>query len=321
MTLRRSLLTILVGTLAVFGGARSAAAAAPVPIAVGDVAPLAADWPQFVAADKGFYRDAGVAPDVTYVGNVANTVQQLVGGSFDIAVSTFDTAVRAIANGGGALMIGATVTKYPYSVMVAPSITSLADLKGKTIILPFKKDFLTLIWNQWVTQHGLKPTDIDQIYDGATPNRFAALAAGRVQAAVLGQPFDFKAADQGDRTLLDLGAYARQYGFLVILSRADWLSGHAAAARGYLAALSRAIDWIYDPANRDEAIAILARGTKLAPDLAARTYDYYVKDLHPFSRKLAIPPRIVAATVDTLVAQGDIKRPSRPLTDLRYLPR
>ena len=71
----------------------------PKKVAIGDVAPIAPDWPSFVAKDKGFYQRAGIDPEVTYVGNVANTVQQMVGGSFGIAVSTFDTAIRAIAKG------------------------------------------------------------------------------------------------------------------------------------------------------------------------------------------------------------------------------
>ena len=41
-------------------------------IEVGDVSPTAPNWPSFVAEDEGFYRKAGVAPKVTYVGNVAD---------------------------------------------------------------------------------------------------------------------------------------------------------------------------------------------------------------------------------------------------------
>jgi ABC-type nitrate/sulfonate/bicarbonate transport system substrate-binding protein len=299
----------------------SASAQALKKVRVGDVAPIAADWPHFVARDKGFYRREGVDAEVTYVGNVANTVQQLAGGTFDVAVSTFDTAIRAIAKGADVVMIGGGVTKYPYSIMTAKNVGKLADLKGKRIILPFNKDLLTIVWNRWVTEHGMKPTDIDQVYDGATPNRFAALTSGTVQAALLGQPFDFKAKEQGYNKLVDLGAYAKEYGFLVFLGRPQWLKANPDAAKAYLRALSAAIDWIYDPKNRDEAIAILAKGTKLDASLAAMTYDYYVKDLQPFSRKLAIPQAIVDGTVKTLVELGDIKKPTKPMVDITYLPK
>ena len=42
----------------------------------------------------------------------------------------------------------------------------------------------------------MRPDDIEQVYAGATPNRLAALVSGAVQAALLTQPFDFRAAAQ-----------------------------------------------------------------------------------------------------------------------------
>jgi ABC-type nitrate/sulfonate/bicarbonate transport system substrate-binding protein len=195
-------------------------------------------------------------------------------------------------------------------------------MKGKKIILPFPKDLLTIVWNRWLTEQGMKPDEVEQVYTGATPNRLAALVSGAVQAALLTQPFDFRAQAQGYRKLVDLGAYGKEYGFLTVLARPQWLHDNPDTARGYLRAVSDAVDWLYDPANREEAIAILARETKLEPAIAAQTYDYYVKDLQPFSRKLAIPDEIISTTVKTLIDLGDIK-PEAVTTryvDRSYLP-
>jgi NitT/TauT family transport system substrate-binding protein len=289
----------------------------------GQVSKTASNWANFIAAEKGFFRREGVELDTVYVGNVANTVQQLVAGSFDVASSTFDTAVRAIANGGDAVMIGGAVTKYPYSIMTVASVTSAADMKGKRIILPFAKDLLTIVWNRWLTEKGMRPEDVEQTYTGATPNRLAALVSGAVEAALLTQPFDFRAQAQGYRKLVDLGAFGKEYGFLTVLARPLWLRDNPETARGYLRALATAVDWLYDPANRNEAIEILARETKLDPAIATQTYDYYVGELQPFSRKLAIPDQIVRSTVKTLIELGDIKpdAATAKYVDLSYLPR
>jgi ABC-type nitrate/sulfonate/bicarbonate transport system substrate-binding protein len=144
-----------------------------------------------------------------------------------------------------------------------------------------------------------------------------------VQAALVSQPFDFRAAGQGYHKLLDIGAYAKDYGFLVVLGRPQWLRSNPDAARGYLRALSAGVDWLYDPANREEAIAILAKHTKLEQSFAEQTYEYYVNQLQPFSRKLAIPETIVQTTLKTLVDLGDVKQTdstARKLMDLTYLP-
>lgn len=310
-------------SLAMTCGAPWARAAEVKTLAIGDVAPIAPDWPSFVAKAKGFYEKENINPQITYVGNVANTVQQMVGGSFGISVSTFDTAIRAIAKGADAVMIGGLVVKYPYSVMSDGNIKTPADMKGKRVILPFQKDLLTFVWNQWLKSQGLDPKSIDQVYDGATPNRYAALVAHQVQAAVLSQPFDFRAAAEGYRKLLDIGAYGKDYGFLVILSKPSWLKEHGDEARGYLKALSNAVEWLYDAKNHDEAVKILAENTKLSPQFAAQTYDYYINDVKPFSRKLAIPSGVVENTIKTLVELGDIKGSevdAKKIIDASYLP-
>lgn len=293
-------------------------------LAIGDVAPIAPDWPSFVAKAKGFYEKENLNPQITYVGNVANTVQQMVGGSFGISVSTFDTAIRAIAKGADAVMIGGLVVKYPYSIMSDGNIKSAADMKGKRVILPFQKDLLTFVWNQWITSQGVDTKAIDQVYDGATPNRYTSLVAHQVQAALLSQPFDFRAAADGYHKLLDIGAYGKDYGFLVILSKPSWLKEHGDEARGYLKALSDAVDWLYDTKNQEEAVKILAANTHLSPEFAAQTYDYYIRELKPFSRKLEIPPGIVENTIRTLSEIGDIKKSevdAKVILDANYLPK
>ena len=289
----------------------------------GQVSKTAPNWPGFIATEKGFFRREGIELETVYVGNVANTVQQLVAGSFDVASSTFDTAVRAIANGGNAVMIGGMVTKYPYSIMSVSTVTSAAEMKGKKIILPFPKDLLTIVWNRWLTEKGVKPEDVEQVYTGATPNRLAALVSGAVQAALLTQPFDFRAEAQGYRKLIDIGAFGKEYGFLTVLARPQWLRDNPDTARGYLRALAAGVDWLYDPANRNEAIEILAKETKLDPAIATQTYDYYVKELQPFSRKLAIPDEIIRSTVKTLIELGDIKpeAATAKYVEASYLPR
>jgi NitT/TauT family transport system substrate-binding protein len=321
MPTRLAAIMLLCGMVAApFAGAQAQALKK---ISDGQVSRTAPNWPSFIAAEKGFFRREGVELETIYVGNVANTVQQLVAGAFDVASSTFDTAVRAIANGGNAVMIGGMVTKYPYSIMSVSNVTSAAEMKGKKIILPFPKDLLTIVWNRWLTEKGIRPEDVEQVYTGATPNRLAALVSGAVQAALLTQPFDFHAGAQGYRKLIDIGAYGKEYGFLTVLARPQWLRDNPDTARGYLRALAAGVDWLYDPANRNEAIEILAKETKLDPAIATQTYDYYVKELQPFSRKLAIPDEIIGSTVKTLIELGDIRPDavSAKYVDLSYLPR
>jgi ABC-type nitrate/sulfonate/bicarbonate transport system substrate-binding protein len=282
-------------------------------IAIGDVAPIAATWPVFVAKEKNLFAKHGLDATVTYAGSAASAVQQLVGGAYDISVSTFDSALRAAAKGAAITLIGAPVIKYPYSVMTDADITKASDMVGKTIILSFQKDITTTIWDRWLTEHGVEPKSVDQIYDGATPNRFAALSSKKVQAAFLGSPFEFRAEQAGFKKLVDFGTYAKGIAFTAIIVRQDWLKANRDTAIRYMAAVGDAIDFLYDPANKAQAIDILAKATKLDVDSATKTYDYYINNLKAFSRKAAIPADSVQAEAVVLTEMGDLKSPSEVL--------
>ena len=172
-------LTRFAGTLlfcgALAAGPSDAPAQALKKINDGQVSPTAPNWPSFIAVEKGFFRREGVELETSYVGNVANTVQQLVGGSFDVAVLDLrhrDPRDRQRRQRGADRRRGDQVSVLDHD---GARHRDGRDLKGKRIILPFAKDLLTIVWNRWVTEKGMRPDDIEQVYAGATPNRLAAL--------------------------------------------------------------------------------------------------------------------------------------------------
>ena len=306
----------IISALCMLGFVHASPVHAETKLVVGDVAPLSAAWPSYVAAEKGLFRAQGLDASIIYAGSAANVVQQLIGGAFDIGLSTFDTAVRAAAGGAPIAVIGATTVKYPYSIMVAPEIKSARDLRGKTIILPFQKDITTVLWNRWLKDQGVDPASVDQVYDGASANRFAALSAKRVQAAFLGAPFDLRAQQDGYGKLLDYSNYAKGFPFTVVIVRRDWLRDHEDTARHFLAALAASEKWITNEANRDEASDVLARATKQSKDLALQTYDYFVKEAGVFNPELRFPADAATTVGQVLVDLGDIRSVSAVPADL-----
>ena len=241
-----------------------------------------------------------------------------------MASSTFDTAIRAIANGGNAVMVGGLVTKYPYSIMTVPNITTAADMKGKRIILPFPKDLLTIVWNRWLTEKGMRPDDVEQVYAGATPNRLAALVSGTVQAALLTQPFDFRAAADGyqqaarHRRLRQGIRLPHRAGAAAMAARQ---SGHGARLSARAVGRRRLAVRPGQPRRGDRDPR--ARPPSSTRRSRRRPTTITSSELQPFSRKLAIPAEIVPTTVKTLIELGDIKPDSTGKTyaDLSYLPR
>lgn len=291
-------------------------------VRAGETAPIAIFWPGMIAEKKGFYADEGLQVELNYVGSVTAGVQQLVGGSLEFGYTTCEVALQAAEKGADISIIGGTAIKYPYSMMSARNVKTAADIKGKKVILPPPRQDISIFFDHWLQANGLKPDDVDKVYDGATPNRYAALASGAVAAAAMSQPFDFRAASEGYNTLVDFGIYIKDYAFVVIIASKPWLKANGDTARAYLRAVSRSIDWFYDKSNRDAAIDILTAASKQDRAIIARTYDYYCNELMPFSRKLDVPVASLVNVTNSLHDLGILKQPqsAAAVLDLSFAP-
>ena len=281
--------------------------------------------PVYIADKKGYLAENGLKIEVTYTNSNPAAAQQTVGGNFDLGVTTYETGIRAIMNDAPLRLVGSLMRAFPYTVMSQPNVKTLADMKGKKIVLTLAKSVLTVFWNRWLKEQGVKVEDIDQVYDPATPNRFAALQSGTVGAAVLSQPFDWIAAEKGANMLFDLGAYGKGFGFTSFVARTDWLAKNGDAMRGFLRAVSKGVTFLYDSANKAEASKILAAETKMEEANALRTWDYYTKQLRPFDASLDLPDKQIELLIGVLVEMGEFKagedyRPSR-FVDASFLPK
>ncbi len=99
--------------------------------------------------------------------------------------------------------------------------------------------------------------------------------------------------------------------------RRDWAESHEDVVVRYLRANIRALHWLYDPANRVEALAILEQYTKTQPDYAERTYDLLVTRLQMFARNGELDPAAFESTMQVLVDEGELAAPAPPVS--KYL--
>jgi NitT/TauT family transport system substrate-binding protein len=275
-------------------------------VTIGQVAPIALFWPDFIAQQKGFYTAESLDADSLFVGSVASAAQQTIAGSIDVSFTTAEIAIRAASKGGDIVIIGESVSKWPYSFMAAKDIKKPQDLKGKKVILSTPKQDLTILWEQWLRDNGMAPSEVDQVFDGATPNRYAALAKGAVQAAVLSQPFDFRAISEGYTQLFDSSFMKKNYSFVVIAARGKWVNDNPDAARGIVRAVSNAIDWWYDTKNKEEAITILQKVSKQDRALIEKTYNYYHDQVQPYPRGAALGAEGFQNLLDVLASTNEV---------------
>jgi len=226
----------------------------------------------------------------------------------NIAQAATDQSLRAILHGAPIKIVAGAAANAPFRVVAAKEIKSWGDLKGKTVSVGGLTDVTLYFLRVMARKNGLADADYDLLYGGGTPNRFAQLASGAAAAAVLTNPIDFAALEQGFVDLGSVPQYLPNWPQNNILVDTRWAGQNRSAVVAFLRVHVRAIRYLYDPANRDEVIDILARHTRTARNIAGATYDLYMRE-QVIARDGALSADGIKANLDALIAMGELAEP------------
>lgn len=311
---RRDALALLAAAITLPSAVR--AQTAPSKLVIGFTSRSANDWPIYVADKVGFFSANGIAIEGIVVGSSAGCAQQLTAGALDLGSVSSTQTVEAAMGGAPIVSVLNQMTTAPYGVLGKKGIASVAGLKGKTIIIGGPNDITRIFMDKVLSANGVRPDDVTYTNAGATSDRYAALLSGTVDAAILFPPFSFRAADEGYPLLDETAKYFPKMAFGGLGARAPWAAEHRDLLVAFMKAYQQGVRWLYDPANKTRAIAILIDATNAKPDDASKTYDAFVARLHVFSPTGAFGPGDYPDVVATLLATKQI--PSPPAASLRF---
>jgi ABC-type nitrate/sulfonate/bicarbonate transport system substrate-binding protein len=98
-----------------------------------------------------------------------------------------------------------------------------------------------------------------------------------------------QAEEKGFHRLANATDVLGRYQGLVGGARKSWAEQHSDAVVGYIRAFSDGVDWLYDPANRDEAISIFLKNLPNAtPQGALVAYGILLSPVDGFQKKAKI---------------------------------
>jgi ABC-type nitrate/sulfonate/bicarbonate transport system substrate-binding protein len=264
--------------------------------------------PHYIADEKKYYEAEGLNVDTIVAGSANSVLQQLAAGSANLGQAATDQTVRAILHGAPIRIIAGAASNAPFRMVVAKGTKTWGELKGKTVSIGGLTDVTLYFLRVMARKNGLADQDYDLLYGGGSPNRFTQLLSGAVAAAILTNPQDFVALQHG---FVDLGSVPEYLPHWVqnnILVDTRWASQHRAEVLAFLRVHIRATRYFYDPANRDDVIAILAKHTKTTRDVAASTYELYVRQ-QVIAPEAALFADGLQANLDALVAMGELAAP------------
>lgn len=302
---------ILIIAAAVFASAiASAAIPTPAPAAetviLGSVGSGSANaWPTYIGIAKGFFTAEGLQPDLVFAQSNAAVIQQLAAGSINVGTNSgLVDPIRAIDKGAPVAILRIEMQAPPYVLLGKPGIKKLADLKGKTISVGGPKDITRIFAERMLASAGLKRGDYDEIYAGATSARFAALKAGAADAAILAPPFNFRALDEHFVSLGKAVDFV-DMPFAGMAVNKTWAAANKRSVARLISVYNRSMAWFYDPQNRDEAVSILLKRSKLTRRDGEATYTF-LRDGKFFEPSGQVSRRKLGTLVEALKSLGDV---------------
>jgi ABC-type nitrate/sulfonate/bicarbonate transport system substrate-binding protein len=206
-------------------------------------------------------------------------VQSLVNDEEDIALAAFDNVV-AYQEGQGEVKLSTTPDFFAFMglsrgtvrLVVSPDVKGYDDLRGKTLGVDAVATGYSLVLRKLLQLGGLAEGDYRLESVGGTATRAQALMENKVSGTILTTPLEIAPESRGYRRLANAVDVLGPYQAIVGMARRSWANGNRDALVGFVRASTAAIDWLFDPKNRAEAVAIYQRHLPNVPEDAAQRH-------------------------------------------------
>jgi len=220
----------------------------------------------FVAKDAGIFQKHGLDAQVVNVRSGPVGMAALASGESQFhAGSATGASIGAMAGGLDLVFIAGLINKLDGDFVVAPSIRTPAELKGKRIGVQSIGGggwmFTLLAFDHWGLDPGRDNIQLRVI--GEQPVLAQALASGIIDGAYLGYTFGALMQKQGFRVLADLLKLGIPFQGLGIMARRSFVDRSPDTAERALRAMVETVRFINNPENKPAVVRSLVRGLRL----------------------------------------------------------
>jgi ABC-type nitrate/sulfonate/bicarbonate transport system substrate-binding protein len=283
------------------------------------------NWPIWAAQDRGFFAREGVDVKLTPTPSSVFQLQNLIEGKFDIGMTAFDNVV-AYQEGQGEAQVSVAPDLFVFMggdngflrLVTVPEVKTYADLRGKELSVDALTTGYAFVLQKMLQVNGLERGDYSLVRAGGVLQRWEALKEKKHAGTMLITPFEILAESMGFHRLGNAVDVLGRYQGLVGAARRGWARAHAKELVGYIRAYRAGLAWLYDPANKSDALGLLTKNVRgMTPELAAKTYDVLLAPTGGFDRAAAFD---VEGARTVLKLRSEYGRPRKELADpMRYV--
>jgi ABC-type nitrate/sulfonate/bicarbonate transport system substrate-binding protein len=231
---------------------------------------------QLIAAEKlGLFSKFGVEVETENSSNSEEVRAKLASGQGDLAYLAVDNAVAMVdlAHQDVVIVMGGEGSQN--ELIAQPEIKSVQDLRGKTLIVDAPNTAYALQLKKILLLSGMQAgKDYEIRAFGATPQRLVAMREHKdFSGSMLGPPTSIAAKREGFVSLGSVQDLIGPYQAAGFFAQRQWAKGHRDALISFLAVIIEAQRWLLAPANKQEVVDLMTKESRLAPNVAAETYE------------------------------------------------
>ena len=154
--------------------------------------------PAWMAKEAGIFGKNGLDVQIVYFRGGTITAMALIARETPISQVSGPPIVSAALKGADAVMVAAGNVVSEYWLMSKPDLKTGAQLKGGSVAIATFGGLSDSLSRVALRKLGLNPgKDVTLVQIGTIPERLSALESGKVQAAMLNAPDNFRAEKRG----------------------------------------------------------------------------------------------------------------------------
>jgi len=242
-------------------------AAAPTKVTIHVPSKSLSVMPYYFGMDKGFFAAEQIEPQLITMAP-PTAIAAMVAGELDFS-STTGAATSAIMRGLPLRRVF-YVQQDPVHVLLAqPEIRSIQDLIGKAVGVTALTDAVGMSANVILRAHGIEAGKVTLLAMQVTDNAIQSLITRRVAATLLAPPYVQELEAKGYVKIADARTYA-PLSFIGLVSSMETMKKTPQKVQSMVAALYRTMNYLVNPANRNEVVQYVSKYHKLELPLAEK---------------------------------------------------
>ena len=231
--------------------------------------------PAWMAKEAGIFSRNGLDVQIVYFRGGTITAMALIARETPISQVSGPPIVSAALKGADAVMVAGGNVVSEYWLMSKPELKTGAQLKGGSVAIATFGGLSDSLSRVALQKLGLNPAkDVTLVQIGTIPERLSALDSGKVQAAMLNAPDNFRAQKRG---LYNLVEVRLPYQGIGVGTTRTFIRENPDVVRRYVKSQIEAIHRL--KTDREAGIRVLAKYLSIQDkEVLERAYDDAITD-------------------------------------------